>query len=91
MSEEPAGRWTLSYAKRAEKEIARLDAPMRKRVLAALDRLANGDPSLDVKRLTDSRQLRVRVGEMRVIFESNHKTGEIVVHRVLPRGRAYDR
>jgi mRNA-degrading endonuclease RelE of RelBE toxin-antitoxin system len=89
MSEEPAGRWTLSYARRAEKEIARLDAPMRRRVLVALGRLASGDPSLDVKRLTDSRQSRVRVGDMRVIFEPNRETGEIVVHRVVPRGRAY--
>jgi mRNA interferase RelE/StbE len=91
MSEEPAGRCVLSYARRAEKEIARLDAPMRRRVLAALSRLANGDRSLDVKRLTGSSQSRVRVGDMRVVFESDRRTGEIVIHRVVPRGRAYDR
>jgi mRNA-degrading endonuclease RelE of RelBE toxin-antitoxin system len=91
MSEEPGGRWILGYARRAEKQIARLDAPTRRRVLAALDRLANEDRSLDVKRITGSQQARVRVGDMRVIFESDRKTREIVIHHVLPRGRAYDR
>ncbi|MFI5004681.1 MAG: type II toxin-antitoxin system RelE/ParE family toxin [Solirubrobacterales bacterium] len=91
MNDEPTGRWILRYARRAEKEIARLDAPMRRRVLAALSRLANEDRSLDVKRLTGSQQSRVRVGDMRVIIEFDHETGEIVIHRVVPRGRAYDR
>jgi mRNA-degrading endonuclease RelE of RelBE toxin-antitoxin system len=81
----------LSYTRRAEKEIARLDEPTGRRVLAALDRLAREDRSLDVKRLAGSQQARVRVGDMRVIFESNRKTREIVIHHVLPRGRAYDR
>ncbi len=89
MSDEPARRWTLSYTRRAEKEIARLDAPIRRRVLASLSRLANRDPSLDVKRLTGSQQSRVRVGDVRVIFEHDPETGEIVVHRVMPRGQAY--
>jgi mRNA interferase RelE/StbE len=75
--------------RRGGKELRRLDPQTQRRVIAALDRLANGDPSLDVKHLAGSRQSRVRVGDMRVIFELDREAGEILVHRVVPRGRAY--
>ncbi len=75
--------------RRGGKELRRLDPQIQRRVIAALDRLANGDPSLDVKHLTGSRQSRVRVGDVRVIFELDRQAREILVHRVVPRGRAY--
>lgn len=84
-----SGGWTLSYARRAEKDLARLDAPVRRRVLDALGRLADADPSLDVKRLSGSRQSRVRVGDIRMIIEFYPETDQVVIHRVVPRGRAY--
>jgi len=34
------GDWTLRYSARAEKDIARLDPPVRRRVLDALGRLS---------------------------------------------------
>ena len=79
----------VSLTRRAEKELKRLDANNQRRVLAALDRLADADPSLDIKRLTGTEQSRVRVGELRVIFQTGPQASEIVVHRIAPRGRAY--
>jgi mRNA-degrading endonuclease RelE of RelBE toxin-antitoxin system len=60
-------------------------------VLAAVDRLLAQDSSLDVRRLTGSSEQRIRVGDWRVRFVSDVDAELIVVQRVLPRGRAYDR
>jgi mRNA-degrading endonuclease RelE of RelBE toxin-antitoxin system len=60
-------------------------------VLAALDRLLARDASLDVRRLTASNEERIRVGDWRIRFARDPTTQLIVVQRVLPRGRAYDR
>jgi mRNA-degrading endonuclease RelE of RelBE toxin-antitoxin system len=60
-------------------------------MLAALDRLAAEDLSIDVVRLTGSDQLRLRVGDWRVLFRRRPDTRQIVIEHVLPRGRAYDR
>jgi uncharacterized membrane protein len=56
-------------------------------VPAALERLAAEDSSLEIKRLAGREDWRVRVGWWRVLFERGRER-EIVVKRVLPRGRA---
>jgi len=81
----------LRLTRSAEKELRRLDPPIRTRVFAALDRLAAEDRSLDVRRLTGSESYRLRVGDWRVIFDHDPATRTIIVRHVLPRGRAYDR
>ncbi len=81
----------LRFTRSAEKELRRLDPPIRTRVLAALDRLLADDRSLDVRRLTASAHYRLRVGDWRVIFEHDRDTATIIVRHVLPRGRAYER
>jgi mRNA-degrading endonuclease RelE of RelBE toxin-antitoxin system len=48
-----AGR-SLHFTRTAEKDLRRLDPPIRKRVLGGLDRLLADDRSLDVTRLTGS-------------------------------------
>jgi mRNA interferase RelE/StbE len=91
MSEERAGRWTLSYARRAEKDIARLDAPIRRRVFAALERLAADDMAMEARKLKTVDEWRIRVGDWRVRFTRDDNARTIHVTHVLPRGRAYDR
>jgi mRNA interferase RelE/StbE len=81
----------LRFTRSAEKDVRRLDQPIRTRVLEALDRLLAGDRTLDVRRLTGSEHYRLRIGDWRVIFDYDSATGTIVVRRVLPRGRAYER
>ena len=58
---------------------------------ASIDRLLAEDRALDVRRLTGSEHFRLRVGDWRVIFDYDHQTDAVLVRRVLPRGRAYDR
>lgn len=81
----------MDFVRRAERDMRRLDPPVQRRVFAALDRLAEDDPSLDVLKLTGQEQWRLRVGDWRVLFERDESIRVIAVIRVLPRGRAYDR
>jgi mRNA-degrading endonuclease RelE of RelBE toxin-antitoxin system len=69
MSEHHGRDWTISYERRAEKDIARLDPPVRKRVvrkrvLAAIDKLV-ADPvhATGVRKLTGRSKSRLRVGD----------------------------
>lgn len=81
----------LRFTRTAEKELRRLDAPIRTRVLNALDRLQADDRSLDIRRLTGNEHYRLRVGDWRVIFDYDPTTQTILIRHILPRGRAYDR
>lgn len=85
-----AGR-SLRFTRTAEKDLRRLDPPIRKRVLGGLDRLLAEDRSLDVRRLTGSEHFRLRIGDWRVLFNYDRETENVLVLRVLPRGRAYER
>jgi mRNA interferase RelE/StbE len=84
--------WRVVVDDRARKDLRRLDPPTRERILRAIARLAQGaELTGDVKRLQDSREYRLRVGDWRVRFERDNQQLTITVVRVLPRGRAYDR
>jgi mRNA interferase RelE/StbE len=83
--------WAISFESRAERDLARLDPPVARRVLAALERLRERDPSLDLRRLRGSDEWRLRVGDWRVRLQLDVDARTVVVVRVLPRGRAYDR
>jgi mRNA interferase RelE/StbE len=85
------GRWTVRYAARGEKDIARLDPPLRKRVLAALGNLAENHNDGSLRKLKGRPESRLRVGEWRVLLELDQPGRTIIVKRVLPRGRAYGR
>lgn len=82
---------SLRFTRSAEKDMRRLDPPICKRVLGGLDRLLAEDRSLDVRRLTGSGHFRLRVGDWRVIFDYDRETETVLVRRVLPRARAYER
>jgi mRNA interferase RelE/StbE len=54
-----------------------------------LERLAADDPSIQERKLKGVEEWRMRVGNWRVRFRREFPQREIVVLRVLPRGRAY--
>jgi mRNA-degrading endonuclease RelE of RelBE toxin-antitoxin system len=60
-------------------------------VVLAIEQLAANDPRADVRKITGADEHRLRVGEWRVRFHRDDTEREIIVLRVLPRGRAYDR
>lgn len=88
----PAGGWDVQLTRRAEKDLARLDPPVKLRVLEALAQLRRDPQSATgVRKLSGRAESRLRVGDWRVIFEISFRRRQVSVVRVLPRGRAYDR
>lgn len=63
---------------------------MRRRIVNALDRFVADPRAGDIRKLSSS-QWRLRVSEWRVRFSFDEERRVIVILRVLPRGRAYDR
>jgi hypothetical protein len=57
-----SGGWVFSA--RAGRDFKRLDPPVQRRIVAALDRLTDDPPAGDVVRLVNSDEWRLRVGEM---------------------------
>jgi mRNA interferase RelE/StbE len=83
--------WSVQFERRADKDLERLDRPVRERVFTAIERLATDPHSAGLRKLAGRPQSRLRVGDWRVIVELDIAQRTIVVLRVLPRGRAYDR
>jgi mRNA interferase RelE/StbE len=82
-----SGGWVFSA--RAGRDFKRLDPPVQRRIVTALDRLTGDPPAGDVVKLTNTDEWRLRVGDWRVRFERDPETGVTNVLGVLPRGRAY--
>ena len=79
-------RWAAS----AEREANKLDPPVERRVVAALERYAATGYG-DVVRLTNVEppQYRLRVGGWRVRFTVDLRARVLYVLSVRPRGKAY--
>ena len=74
----------------AVRDLKRLDPPVRRRILEALEGLTEVPPRGDVRRLAgEPNAWRLRVGDWRVRFTRDRDSGVVYVLRVLPRGRAY--
>jgi mRNA interferase RelE/StbE len=89
VADEP--RWSLEFERRAERDLERLDPQIARRVVVALERLRERDSSLDLRRLRGSDEWRLRVGDWRVRLALDFDARTVIVVRILPRGRAYDR
>lgn len=82
------GGWVL--APRARRDLKRLDPPVQRRIVKALNRLTGNPPTGDIVRLVGGDdEWRLRVGDWRVRFTYDRNRGVVQVLRVLPRGRAY--
>jgi mRNA interferase RelE/StbE len=71
----------------AKADVRRLDKPTAMRILAALHRFA-GSGEGDVKALQGMEELRLRIGDYRLIFV-NDPADTIEIRRVLHRREAY--
>jgi len=83
--------WSVEFERRANRDLERLDPQVKQRVLAAIDRLADSPRSAALRKLKGRAESRLRVGDWRVILELDIAARTIVIQRVLPRGRAYER
>jgi mRNA interferase RelE/StbE len=83
--------WRVEFEQRAQKDLTRLDMPIRRRIVKATRKLAEDPHSGTLRKLTGRPESRLRVGDWRVLLTLDDKTKTIKVQRVLPRGRVYDR
>jgi len=83
--------WAVEFERRADKDLERLDPQVKQRVLGAIGRLAENPRSADLRRLKGRAESRLRVGDWRVIIELDVASRTIIIERILPRGRAYNR
>jgi mRNA interferase RelE/StbE len=59
--------WRYEFTPRARRDLRRLDPPVRRRILTALDRLLEEPSAADLRKLRDG-EWRLRVGDWRVRF-----------------------
>jgi mRNA interferase RelE/StbE len=82
--------WRVELTRTAQRDLRRLDPPVRQRVHDALRALAQ-DPHRagQLRKLTGAPEWRLRIGEWRALVLLDQQQRTIQVTRVLPRGRAY--
>lgn len=82
--------WRIELTRPAERDLRRLDPPVRNRVAEALRALAT-EPQRPgaLRKLTDAPEWRLRIGDWRALILLDIPERTIVVTRILPRGRAY--
>ena len=79
--------YKLRFGNRALKDLRKLDKQVTKRIVDRIEDLTK-DLAGDVKKLTDhSPQYRLRVGDYRILFDTEGDT--IMIQRVLNRREAY--
>ena len=79
----------INFDKQAEKDIAKVDAVLRRRIVDGIGGLLKVPPQGDIKQLKGELKglNRLRVGNWRIIYEETGKSVNILM--VLPRGSAY--
>jgi mRNA interferase RelE/StbE len=82
--------WRVELTRTATRDLRRLDPPVRRRVTAALQTLAQ-DPQQPgaLRKLTGAPEHRLRIGDWRALILLDAQARTITLTRVLPRGRAY--
>ena len=82
--------WRVELTRTAQRDLRRLDPPVRTRVEDSLRLLAQ-DPlrAGALRKLTGAPEWRLRIGDWRALVLLDTQFRTIHVTRVLPRGRAY--
>ena len=83
--------WTVTVGRKAARMLLSLPRPQRERLTRAIDRLKDGpwQRDLDVKPLQGRPEMRLRVGDWRVLFLVYANEIRISVVSISPRGDAY--
>lgn len=82
--------WRVEFTRTAQRDLRRLDPPVRARVTDSLRTLAQ-DPQRagQLRKLTGASEWRLRIGDWRALVLLDPHARTIQVTRVLHRGRAY--
>ena len=81
--------YRVDLARSAEREFHALSADMRRRVAAALLRLAEQPISRSARKLSHGRGWRLRVGDYRVLFVTDDEARVVTVYGIGHRREVY--
>lgn len=80
----------VEFNPRAIKELKEVDRKTRKRIEVAIQGLKIVPPQGDIKKLKGIKgELRLRVGDWRVIFSYDFENRKVLISDILPRREAY--
>jgi mRNA interferase RelE/StbE len=80
--------WSYAVTPLARRDLRRLDPPVKRRIVEALDRFVADPLAAGIRKLNPI-EWRLLVSDWRVRFSFDDERRVIVVLRVRPRGRAY--
>ncbi len=85
--------WSLVFQKDAEKDLALLDTPIRKRIIKKLDFLVkNFDRIIPMPLAADFRGFyKLRIGDWRIIYSIDRRQDIISVVYIEHRSRVYEK
>ena len=78
----------ICITKAADKQLLRLPKSIRTTIAIKIEQLTNPS-NLNIKRLENSLNYRLRVGDYRIIYSINSRTKEITILSVAHRKEAY--
>ena len=84
-----AGRYALEYTTAAARQVSKLDTPVRRRVMVAIERLADDPRPAGCRALVGRDGYRVRVGDWRVIYTVEDTVRVVLVEQVGHRSSIY--
>ena len=82
--------WAVRFTAAAEKQLAKLDRPVQRRILKFLENIVKGDPRDKGKALQgDERAWRYRVGDYRIVCDLVDRDMMVYVIRIGHRSEVY--
>jgi mRNA interferase RelE/StbE len=84
-------RYALDIKASARKELRKLDVPVLKRIVEAIENLADDPRPAGCKKLKARDGYRIRVGDYRVVYTVDDARITVVIVKVGARGDVYDR
>lgn len=85
-----SSKYTIEWRPNAEKELAKLDKPVRSRIVRKVESLADDPRPYGVLKLTGPDNLwRIRIGDYRVVYTIRDDRLIVAVVRVANRGAVY--
>lgn len=83
----PDWRWVLAPA--AIRQLRRFSPGIQTRIIAELDLLVSGSPSVDIRKLEGNDAYRLRVGDYRVIYEVDQSEKTFSILKIADRKDSY--
>jgi len=74
---------------KAQRQIKKFNEPIKSRIATAIKKLEGNPPQGDIKKLEGRAGFRVRIGDYRILCNTDDDT--IVITAIEPRGRVYKR